>query len=328
MPFAKRERWTEADIDALPAGEHDYFDRKSGQLADDPSKLIEALAKALSAFANSGGGSLLLGVKDDGSFDGVAPQVGKTSTREWLEQKIPGLVDYPLSDFRVHEVERGMPTRIPPQKEIFVIDVGDSLLAPHQRKSDKIYFYRAGGHSVGAPHFYLELIRQRLTHATLVATPLRLTAKRAVEHDIGLFLETTLAIRVENIGRIAAYKWAISPRQILNIPEKRADDIFVHGNNYPIKTPGIVGVRLDDTILPGLSIQEVVDIGFQLRPRGRTRKELITDIEGLIGPPSLTFHVVTETSPGEEQVVALAGLFDVPQIVGVIEEACPGWLEN
>src|SRR4051794_2334839 len=30
----KREHWTEADMAALPAGEHDYFDRKSGRLFD------------------------------------------------------------------------------------------------------------------------------------------------------------------------------------------------------------------------------------------------------------------------------------------------------
>jgi hypothetical protein len=28
----KRERWSEADVDELPAGEHDYFERKSGRL--------------------------------------------------------------------------------------------------------------------------------------------------------------------------------------------------------------------------------------------------------------------------------------------------------
>ena len=27
MSTVKRERWTESDVDALPPGEHDYFDR-------------------------------------------------------------------------------------------------------------------------------------------------------------------------------------------------------------------------------------------------------------------------------------------------------------
>jgi hypothetical protein len=34
MTGPKRERWTEHDVAALPKGEHDYFDRKSGALLD------------------------------------------------------------------------------------------------------------------------------------------------------------------------------------------------------------------------------------------------------------------------------------------------------
>src|ERR671923_1957965 len=59
--LVKRERWTEPEVDALPAGEHDYFERKSGQLFQDTGELLGALAKTVSAFANSGGGHILLG---------------------------------------------------------------------------------------------------------------------------------------------------------------------------------------------------------------------------------------------------------------------------
>ena len=98
---------------ALPAGEHDYFDRKSGALLTSPT-FQEDLAKALSAFSNSGGGHLLLGVRDDGTFDGVpSPFRGRTPTREWLEQIVPNLLSYPLEDFRVHEVEPSSPSAIP-----------------------------------------------------------------------------------------------------------------------------------------------------------------------------------------------------------------------
>src|SRR3712207_1043299 len=114
MNAVKRERWTEADIAALPPGEHDYFERKSGRLFDNPGDLLGTLAKAISAFANSGGGHIVLGVDDVGNPDGVPPAQGQTPVREWLEQKIPSLVAYPLADFRVHIVERSAQSRIPP----------------------------------------------------------------------------------------------------------------------------------------------------------------------------------------------------------------------
>jgi hypothetical protein len=106
LNIVKRDKWTEEDLDNLPSGEPDIFDRKSGLLFDDKNEFFNAVAKALSAFANSGGGSLILGIADDGVPDGLPQREGNTPIREWLEQKIPNLLDYPLSDFRVHTVIR------------------------------------------------------------------------------------------------------------------------------------------------------------------------------------------------------------------------------
>src|SRR5687768_2157129 len=129
MTSPKRTTWSEADVLSLPAGEHDYFDRKSGRLLASPD-FREKLAKALSAFANSGGGHIVIGVEDDGTFTGVTPLRGRTPTREWLEQVIPNLVSFPLEDFRVHEVVPSVPSTIPGGMVLLVVDVGDSVLAP------------------------------------------------------------------------------------------------------------------------------------------------------------------------------------------------------
>src|SRR5262245_52903673 len=163
----KRDSWTEDQVSALPLGEHDAFDRKSGRLLSDPD-FEKDVGKALSAFANSGGGHLLLGVQDDGIFDGVPAMTkqGKTTTREWLEQKIPALLDRPLQDFKVHEVVPSSPSGIPSGKVVIVIDVGDSNLAPHQNTSNHIYYFRVGGHSKPAPHFYLDILWRRVTFPT------------------------------------------------------------------------------------------------------------------------------------------------------------------
>src|SRR6266480_1931445 len=170
----KRERWTEPDLLSLPSGENDRFDRKSGALLDDPAS-PRTLAKALSAFANSGGGHLIIGVKDDGTIDGV-PKIrrGRTSTKDWLEQIIPELVSHSLQDFRVHEVEADTPSVIPVDRVVIVIDVGDSMLAPHQDIFTKYYYHRSGGRSEPAPHHYLEMLwgrdkypSQKIAHAWL-----------------------------------------------------------------------------------------------------------------------------------------------------------------
>jgi Putative DNA-binding domain len=194
LNLVKRENWTEADLGNLPEGEPDIFDRKSGLLFNDRSNFFNSVAKALSAFANSGGGSLILGVTDNGTPDGLPPREGKTSIREWLEQKIPQLLDYPLADFRVHTVIRSDISAIPIDNEVIVIDVGDSAAAPHQSTRDRIYYRREGGHSKPVPHFYLELLRQRLTNPVLEFELSGLEQLSAIQHENGIAISWNSAM--------------------------------------------------------------------------------------------------------------------------------------
>jgi len=140
-----KNEWTLAEIDAFPAGEHDFFDRKSGRLLADP-QFRHDLAKAFSGIANSGGGHIILGVADDGTLDGVLPLKGRTCVREWIEQVIPNLVDPVPTAFRVHRLESTTDYSIPGDGVVIVIDIGDSHLAPFQSRQNKLYYYRVGGH--------------------------------------------------------------------------------------------------------------------------------------------------------------------------------------
>jgi hypothetical protein len=177
----QKDQWTEPRLLSLPTDEQNYFERKSGAILKD-SDCREKLAKAISAFANSGGGHLIIGVQNDGSIDGVpAIRKGRTSTKDWLEQTIPNLVSYPLQNFSVHEVIPEDPSAIPKDKVVIVIDIGDSMEAPHQSSITQVYFCRMGGRSEPALHHYLEMLRGRerypsrkIAHAWLnfVITPL------------------------------------------------------------------------------------------------------------------------------------------------------------
>jgi hypothetical protein len=172
MAIQKKEKWTEEEVAALPAGEQDYFERKSGAVLSSPN-FDDVLAKALCAIANLRGGYLILGVADDGTIDGVpAIRKGRQSTKDWLEQIITYSLNYPLQDFRVHEVVPSTPSAIPAGQVVIVIDVGDSALAPHQTAKSKTYFYRAGGRSEPAPHFYLDTLwgRQSFPSAKVART--------------------------------------------------------------------------------------------------------------------------------------------------------------
>jgi hypothetical protein len=312
MPTSpKRDRWTEADVLALPAGEHDYFERKSGQLFADSTKLLDSLAKALSAFANSGGGHILLGVADDGSFDGVPTVKGATPTKDWLEQKIPQLVEYALNDFRVHKVEaEAASSQIPPGTAVIVIDVGDSALAPHQcafggQQSRKgVYYYRQGSHSEPAPHFYLELLRQRLTDAALTATPRRIVFITGSSSERGIFALLALPMMVENVGRAAAYKWAIDWR-LTDVQPSRTSAYLLNPSQWWIGDP-TSGVRLDDTILPGGRVEERLKFGLVLSPEVSGADALIQgELVWLLEETKVEYRIATETGVSDWSVVRL-----------------------
>ncbi|MBB6224987.1 AlbA family DNA-binding domain-containing protein [Rhizobium leguminosarum] len=322
MSFVKKEHWTEEDVLSLPAGEHDYFDRKSGQLFDDPSKrdsLYDVLAKAACAFANSGGGHLVLGVKDDGTVDGV-PAIfsGRTSTREWLEQKLPDFLDYRLVDFRVHSVAPAATSKIPAGRELLVVDFGDSSLAPHQSRRHLQYFYRSGSHSSPAPHFYLELLRQRLTNPSLDFTLSNVTIESGWSHEGAIILKVDAGFVIENTGRIAAYKWSLIARELSGVPEGRAGDYFFSG--IPGATRGASSIRIDDTILPGGLCPEKKTFGVRLRPENNNEAGIRDDLAKTIGTMSLTLQLATETSRGELKTVDIGSLFCADRAVELLRE--------
>lgn len=321
----KRTNWNEADIDALPLGEHDLFERKSGLVFNNTGELLGKLAKTVSALANSGGGHILLGVDDGGVPDGVPPYQGRTAVRDWLEQKIPNLVSYPLSDFRVHVVERDpASSRIPVGTEVIVIDVGDSPLAPHQcmhgggGASKHTYYYRQAGRSEPAPHFYLELLRQRLVNPVLEFSVEELVLEDAYKSSNAIFLETRLRFGISNTGRVTAYKWALLLKNIGNIPDGRGGDYRDRTADYPIKKGRSRGVRMDDTLLPGCTLSEYRDLGVFLRPSEPTSEALKADIKGMLAGIRLTCQMATETSPGEATELEIADVVGVDLVAAFV----------
>jgi hypothetical protein len=317
LTFVKRLEWTEDQIASLPAGEHDYFERKSGALFDaaDRNPLYDTLAKAASAFSNSGGGHLVLGVRDDGTFDGVPLVItGRTRTRDWLEQKIPDLLDYRLGDFRVHTAIPATPTQIPANKELIIIDFGDSALAPHQSTRAHIYYYRSAGRSVPAPHFYLELLRQRLTNPALDFELSGLEFD-AYEHEGMIVLRIKAKFTIENTGRVAAYKWALQFRQASVVIE-RADDYLI-GGALPGASAHATSIRIDDTILPGCTLAETKIFGLRLRSP-RDEKSLREELEELLHPMKLTLQLAMETSPGAKKEVEIAPHLNADSILALV----------
>ena len=326
MGIQKKERWTEAEVVALPPGEHDYFDRKSGKLLL-KSDFRHDLAKALSAFANSGGGHLILGVSDDGKFDGVEPSKGNTPTREWLEQIIPQLLDNSLEDFRVHEIEPSSPSSIPHGEVGIVVDVGDSILAPHQSRPSTTYFYRVGGHSKPAPHHYLEALRNRLVGPALKAEVVNADLQNAYLLDGRIFVHARLRFKVTNVGRVVADRWELVVEEFENRHPQRITDYYCYDDDFPERPSKDLRSSGDMYILPSLDREQIHDIGvhlydFEGRRYPGDEHAIKNNLVNMAAELRIVYRVVSEISRGEslKQDIGQFLLGLAPGIAAMIDE--------
>lgn len=163
--------WSIEQVLNLPDAESDLFDRKSAR-AFERNDWRATFGKALSAFANSGGGHVFIGIEDDGRPTGCPPTGGGAGSRqtfvEWLNNILPGLTDYPLHAFRCHAVEIDAERRaVLGDRLVVAVNIDDSPSAPHQCRADRLYYHRQGGTSVPAPHQIIDLLRNRPVAATL-----------------------------------------------------------------------------------------------------------------------------------------------------------------
>ncbi|EMI25983.1 AlbA family DNA-binding domain-containing protein [Rhodopirellula europaea] len=296
MSSTLKKSWSFAEVQALPAGEHDFFDRKSGSIWGDTDFKVK-LAKALSAFANSGGGHLLLGVADDGTLDGVPAFQKRTPSREWLEQAIPNLLDPTLSEFRVHEVTGITAGDLQEGQTLLVVDVSDSVLAPHQARNAKQYYYRQAGHSVPAPHFYLETLRRRATSAVLFAEFTGAKVIRAIDSGYKRQLQVQLTFDVKNCGNITPKYWFV---EFLQNGKRVEGDGALIRHSFPytaLRRPDPNAVH-NRTILPGLSCVYRDAIGIEFNIQEATQSNFERNLDEFFAQfNKFESRVVTDSGP-------------------------------
>lgn len=314
-----RESWSEAQVLALPDGEHNFFERKSGQLWSDKGDLYKAIAKALSALANSGGGHLILGQQNNGVIDGVPEREGRTSVREWLEQKIPTLVSYPLESFRIHLAVPDTPSQIPSSKALIVIDIGDSRLAPHQAAfppDAPQYYYRQGGKSVLAPHHYLEALRNRLTFAVVEPQLHSIEIRNSHIDTVSTYVvETVLVFKVKNISRIACYKWNIG----LNISvcdTAIATEPLVDKESYSKLGNDRIAIPTDQTILPTQERTKHFLIGFRVDATQPIRDQVAQFLSW-----TANYWAISEAYLGPEKQTKLSDVIELDDLTAEINRS-------
>ena len=129
-------------IDQLPKNEDDYYEYKSSLTSND--KLKEKLQKAVSGFANSGGGFFIAGIDDKtGKADGgITLQVGRESRRDWVDTIISQVEPLPKYSIKFLD-DVGDKGFLNESHVILIVAVEESNIGPHMAADDRRYYIRA-----------------------------------------------------------------------------------------------------------------------------------------------------------------------------------------
>lgn len=215
---------TDLLLEHIPDSEDNRSEYKAEGLMEDDNKFKNKIGKQVSAFANSGGGHIILGLSDDRKWQVIPDQRGSTSTKDWLARVVADSVDYPLQSFNLHRV----PHTGDATKAVYVIEIRDSPATPHQNRADKIYYRRIDGHSDRSEHFYTELLRNRFTKAILEIE--RMAGKPVRAHMPSGYMEMKISVRLKNISKQATQQWGLFGKSVDNGAWSIAgDDTFTKG---------------------------------------------------------------------------------------------------
>ncbi len=235
---------------SLPKGEFDWIDYKSSRKATFDSESLQNISEYLSAFSNYDGGYLVFGMvpHGDGSYvpdDGVElnhPKYG--NLKEWLEDKLPGLVDPPTSKIGVHAI----PNPSTPEKGVIVIHVPESEIAPHQGHKERFYSRRGSKNRALTTREIFD-IKGRKKHPNLVA-------------EVSIFLrrETStnnsrINLRITNDSDVLCVHWGARLR-VPTVYKNRFLNLNDHGyvSEEEEKLSWILGVMNGSPLFPRASL--------------------------------------------------------------------------
>lgn len=176
-----------------------------------PTRTIE-ISKDISAFANSDGGILIYGIKEDNQLKHIPKELDpvnrKNFPKEWLEQIINDKIRPRIENLKIHPVD------ISDEEVVYVIQITKSDTA-HQA-DDKKYYKRFNFQSVPMYDYEIRDILNRQRHPKL---------EISFENR-----HTALIVFINNVGSVFANYVNVKIRLPLRIVENLHRNKLVNGN--------------------------------------------------------------------------------------------------
>ncbi len=201
IDLLNKEILTEEDINqliSLKVEESIHLDFKQAGSFEKNDRKKSEIAKDVSAFANSDGGFIIYGIKEDKHVaDSLSFVDGNEFTKEWIEQVIQTRIQPKIENLKI------LPIRFDNdiEKSIYVVDIPASYLAPHMT-SDKKFYRRYNFESVQMEEYEIRALYNRKEKTKLIIHDIITSKDNEVENE-GEYDETILfylSFQIENIS--------------------------------------------------------------------------------------------------------------------------------
>lgn len=170
--------------------------KAAGSLSQADGKKNE-IAKDVSAFANSAGGTIIYGIEEkDHRPDGFSFIDGREFTKEWLENVIQSRIQQRIQNIRIVPIRFNGDIK----KTIYVVNIPESPFTPHMA-SDKKYYRRWNFQSVAMKEYEIRNLYNRRSKTELRCNDITIGTGFANRSEGSIFeVRYPIHFDVENVG--------------------------------------------------------------------------------------------------------------------------------
>ena len=199
--FFKKKNYKQKDIEILIENEYEEninLDFKRAEALDKSERVKTSIAKDVSSFANSDGGIIIYGIKEEKHIAKELSFIdGNIYNKEWLENVIQSRIKPRIDDLRI------IPIRFDNKidRTIYIVKIPISKDAPHQEVTKKIFYKRFNFSSVPMEEYEIRDLYNRLLPSKLKISPISVTESYVsmTENRIRK-IRYVFGFKVKNIG--------------------------------------------------------------------------------------------------------------------------------
>ncbi len=199
------------------------YKRTDSLLKTDKNKI--EISKDVSAFANSIGGAIIYGIKEEGHIpldidDGIDPS---EITKEWLESIIDSKVHPKIDGIKINPVEL---KETKPGRYVYAVNIPQSTRAPHQA-ADYRYYKRYNFRSMPMEDYEIQDVANR-----------RFTVRPIISVDTFIKHSFVVYLSIKNIGAEVAINVKLKPDKDLQLRRRDVEEIPIFSRGIKFFPPG------------------------------------------------------------------------------------------